>query len=369
MKKKKINLTYLPIIIGIAFGICTFFFINKIGLDNLFFDSGLKIIIYLIELYLAIFLQVVIHELGHLTFGILTGYKFLSYRVLNFMIIKRDKKFSIKKMSLTGTSGQCLMAPPNFKNGKMPFILYNLGGVIFNLIFAISGLYLYLFYDYIYLKSFGIIMAIIGLFYAIINGVPLGLSVNNDGYNVLLLLKNKEAVYAFWLQMKINEALLLGTSLKDMNKNWFKIDDNNLNNSMINTIKVYNCNRLLDEKKFEKAYYEMDKLLESDQKIVDIHRNLLILDCIYCEIILKNNDKYLKKYHDNLLQRFISSMKNYPSILRVNYVYSLLIEKNNVKAEKIMNTFNKIRINYPYEVDIKSEEELMEYAKKNRLSN
>ena len=87
MKKKKINLTYSPIIIGIAFGIGTFFFINKIGLDNLFFNSGLKIVVYLIELYLAIFLQVVIHELGHLTFGLLTGYKFLSYRVLNFMII------------------------------------------------------------------------------------------------------------------------------------------------------------------------------------------------------------------------------------------------------------------------------------------
>jgi len=363
MKKKKINLTYLPIVIGIVFGIGTFFFINKIGLINLFFDSSFKIGAYLFELYLAIFLQVVVHEFGHLTFGLLTRYKFLSYRVLNFMIIRRNKKFSIKKMSLTGTSGQCLMAPPDFKNGKMPFILYNLGGVIFNLIFSIFGLYLYLFCDFIYLKSFGIIMAIVGLFYALINGVPLGLSVNNDGYNVLLLLKNKEAVYAFWLQMKINEALLLGTRLKDMNKNWFKIKSSDLNNSMINTIKVYYCNRLLDEMKFEKAYYEMDKLLESGQKIVDIHRNLLILDCIYCEIVLKNDDKYLKLYHDNLLQRFITSMKNYPSILRVNYAYSLLIEKNMVKTEKIRETFDKIKINYPYEVDIKSEEDLMEYAK------
>jgi len=364
MKKKKINLTYLPIVIGIVFGIGTFFFINKIGLINLFFDSSFKIGAYLFELYLAIFLQVVVHEFGHLTFGLLTRYKFLSYRVLNFMIIRRNKKFSIKKMSLTGTSGQCLMAPPDFKNGKMPFILYNLGGVIFNLIFSIFGLYLYLFCDFIYLKSFGIIMAIVGLFYALINGVPLGLSVNNDGYNVLLLLKNKEAVYAFWLQMKINEELLLGNRLKDMNENWFKIANVTSNNSIINTINVYYCNRLLDEMKFEKAYYEMDKLLKSDQKIIDLHRNLLILDCVYCEIVLKNNDKYLMMYHNNLLQRFISSMKNYPSVLRVNYAYSLLIQKNNVKAEKIRENFNRIKINYPYEVDIKSEEELIEYAKK-----
>lgn len=359
MKKKKINLTYLPILIGIVFGVLTFFFLKKIGLNNLFERSGIKIIVYFLEIYLAIFLQVIVHELGHLIFGILTGYKFLSYRVLNMMIIRKNKRFYIKNMSLTGTSGQCLMSPPSLKNGKIPFLLYNLGGVIFNLAFGVLSLYLYIFFDIWYLKSFAIIFAILGLFYAIINGVPLGISVNNDGYNVLLLLKDQMAVYSFWLQMKINEQLLNGRRLKEINKDWFTMNDNNLNNSMINTIKVYHCNRLLDEKKISKVYYEIDKLLTSELKIFDIHRNLLILDCIYCEIILNNATKYLKIYHDKELQRFISSMKNHPSILRVNYAYSLLIEKNIVKADKIKKCFDKIKINYPYDGIIISEEDLM----------
>ena len=57
------------------------------------------------------------------------------------------------------------------------------------------------------------------------------LDINNDASNALMLYKDMEAHYSFWLQMKINEALLFGTRLKYMNKNWFKIKANDLNNS------------------------------------------------------------------------------------------------------------------------------------------
>lgn len=79
-------------------------------------------------MYLAIILQIIIHEAGHLIGGILTGYKFSSFRIFNFMFIKENDKLKLKKLSLAGTGGQCLMSPPEFIEGKVPYILYNLGG-------------------------------------------------------------------------------------------------------------------------------------------------------------------------------------------------------------------------------------------------
>ena len=361
MKKKKVNLSYLPIIIAIIFGAFIGFFVDKTSFSELFHGNIFTIIIILFELYLSIFLQVIIHELGHLFFGLMTGYKFLSYRIGSLMIIKKDNKFKLKKMSLMGTSGQCLMAPPNYNNG-IPFLLYNLGGVIFNVISFVIFIVLYLNTSIFLIKTFSLVMAMVGLFYAIVNGVPLGLEVNNDGYNVFLLLKNKEAIYYFWLQMKINEELLNGTRLKDMNDVWFNKVNTKVNNCLINTIEVFNCNRLMDNKKFNEAYKKMDDILTSDLKIVDIHRFLLIIDCIYCELVLNNNNKYINMYNDNKLQRFITLMKNYPTVLRVNYAYARLKENDLIKSEQIKNKFLKISLNYPYECDIKSELELLDYV-------
>ena len=61
----------------------------------------------------------------------MTGYKFNSFRIFSVILIKQNEKLKIKNISLAGTGGQCLMSPPELIDGKMPYVLYNLGGVIF----------------------------------------------------------------------------------------------------------------------------------------------------------------------------------------------------------------------------------------------
>ena len=41
-------------------------------------------------LYLLLILQIVVHEGGHLVFGLLSGYRFSSFRVASFMWIKQE---------------------------------------------------------------------------------------------------------------------------------------------------------------------------------------------------------------------------------------------------------------------------------------
>ena len=59
-----------------------------------------------------IFAHVIIHEGGHLVCGLISGWKYLSFRVGNLTLVKQDGKLKCKKTTVAGTGGQCLMIPP-----------------------------------------------------------------------------------------------------------------------------------------------------------------------------------------------------------------------------------------------------------------
>lgn len=90
----------------------------------------------LIALGGAVWLQTILHEAGHLVFGLASGYRFVSFRIGSLMWQKDGGKLRFCRFQLAGTGGQCLMAPPDLTDGKMPYKLYNLGGALMNLIAA-----------------------------------------------------------------------------------------------------------------------------------------------------------------------------------------------------------------------------------------
>ena len=59
----------------------------------------------------AFILQIVLHEGGHLLFGLLSGYRFVSFRIFNWTLIRQEGKFRLKRFGIAGTGGQCLMLP------------------------------------------------------------------------------------------------------------------------------------------------------------------------------------------------------------------------------------------------------------------
>ena len=71
-----------------------------------------------------IFILVIIHEGGHLLFGLMTGWKYVSFRIGCFTLVKQDNKLKFKKTTVAGTAGQCLMSPPLCKPTECPFFLY-----------------------------------------------------------------------------------------------------------------------------------------------------------------------------------------------------------------------------------------------------
>ena len=312
---------------------------------------------------LSSFLQIVIHEAGHLVFGLLTGYQYSSFRIGSFMWVKLDGKIQLKRFSISGTGGQCLMAPPDMKDGKVQYMLYNLGGCIANFIVSIIPLVLvFVFETPVFLRALVIVWAFIGLLYVIMNGVPMK-KLGNDGHNALSLGKNPEALKAFWLQMKINEQMALGMRLKDLPEEWFEVPSKEgMQNTMIATIAVFACNRLVDAGKYAEAAELMERLLSEKNGMVEVHKHLLNTDRIYCELVGENREEKIEELYTEELQKFLKAMKKSPSTYRIQYLYAKYVEKDEKKAAAALAGFEKVAKTYPYPHEIAGEREMIAYA-------
>lgn len=370
-KKKKrtwgkyIAMAFFMVIGAVCGFLMVYFMENMLGENASIGQKLLCVAILFVGMYAAIFLQLILHEAGHLVFGLMTGYQFSSFRIMNFMWIKKDGKIQLCRLSIAGTGGQCLMSPPELVAGKMPVFLYNLGGVFVNLIVsAIAFGLCFVVSDIPILCALLVILAIIGVALALTNGIPMRMGeVDNDGYNAFSIRRSKEAQRAFWVQMKVNEQVSNGVRLRDMPDEWFEVpSDEAMKNSMVAVLGVFACNRMVDAHRFEEAERMMAHLLEIDSGIVGLHRNLMICDRIYIELITEKREDLLDSLLTKEQKKFMKTMKNFPSVIRTEYTCALLGAQDMEKAEKFKALFEKCAKTYPYPNDVQSERELMEIA-------
>ena len=303
MKKKDIVLYIIAMFVAFLIGL--FFPFDFNGLDLLF---------EFIFLFIAYYLTIIIHESGHLIFGLLTGYHFISFRIGSFIFIKNDQHISLKKYSIPGTGGQCLLSPPDLIDGKMPYQLYNLGGVIINTLVFILCFILFLFTSSL-LSSFFLILSMANLIVLLTNGIPLEMSgIYNDGMNLKMCKQNKEALYSLWLQLKINSELAKGKRMKDLPEQWFYIPED-LTNPLVTQIAVLYENRLLDQMQFSDVLKCIDHLKESTMS--SLLRELLYFDYLYCSIV--TGKEYEDKWNTKNMKRIRKKLKN------LHYVLSMLM--------------------------------------------
>lgn len=325
-------------------------------------EFGVGMLALVLGIYGAILIQIIVHEAGHLGFGLVSGYKFSSFRIGSMMLVKENGKLKLRKFSIPGTAGQCLMSPPDLVDGKMPVVLYNLGGCIFNVI--ISALFVIDAYvhrnepiEFIVYTC----IVVIGIAFALTNGIPLQVGpITNDGYNALSLGKNPVALRAFWVQLKMNELQSKGIRLKEMPESWFSIPkDEDMQNGLVAAIAVFYASRLIDQLRLEEALDYMNDLLSKETGIVGLHRSLLNCERIYCELVVKRNISEAIYLHNKEYQKFVKSMKMSPGIIRSEYAYALLAEKDEEAAAKLLNQFEKVAKTYPYPREIEGERELI----------
>ena len=319
-------------------------------------------------MYVVIMIQIIVHEAGHLIFGLLSGYRFSSFRIFSLMLLNENGRFRIRKLRLAGTGGQCLMAPPDLKDGKIPVMLYNFGGAIMN--FVVGGIALgtaFLCPAYSFGQMILLLLGIAGIVLGLMNGLPLKTgAVNNDGRNAIDISRDPEAMRAFWVQLTVNEQISKGVRLKDMPEEWFTVSSGaDMKNSIIATVALMAANRLMDQQKFEEADRAMARL-SSGGGLVGMHKALLVCDRMFVELITKNRAEILDRMRSKDQQKYMQALRNFPSVLRTEYAWALLHDKDQEKADTALQQFEKHAKSYPYTSEITGERELLEIANRKR---
>ena len=369
-KKKNGGQTLMMLIyllLGAVCGILMIMTIDSASGDTL--SAGKYLMIFaltLVFMYAAILLQIIIHESGHLVFGLLSGYGFRSFRIGSLILLKDENGMKLRRIHIAGTAGQCIMSPPDMKDGKFPYVLYNLGGSFMNLISSAAFALLWLaFSDIIYLSLFMKILFIVGIFFAGMNGIPMHAGpVDNDGYNTLSIGRSAEAMKSFWIQMKVSDSTALGNRLSAMPEQWFTMpSESGLKNSMIATVAVFRENRLMDMHNFKDALALIELLEAEDTAVVGLYRALLTCDRIYCMLILnaENAADHVMRLQTKEQLAFMKQMKSFPTVVRTEYLLALF-RKDTQSVERFRYEFEKCARKYPYAADIESERELMDIA-------
>lgn len=346
MKKQGKLRRLLPQLIGILSGILLGFVLGLMmaRLDLAYLPTMLIMVA-------SIYLQIIVHEGGHLLFGLLTGYGFLSFRIGSLMLVREEGRLRLRRHRVAGTGGQCLLIPPEGDPEHAPYLLYHLGGSLLNLLFALFCLPLMQLGGYWTL--FALCGSLFGLILALSNGVPMHLSMlDNDGMNALQLRRAPALRVAVCRQLQMNAALSRGMRLRDMPDEWFDCPA-----GCEGKHGIFRALRLMDEGRYADAR-ALIRRLASCESMVGIHRAMLAND-EYCLALLAGE----APAPDAKTQKLRRTQRASPSFYRTEYVAALLRDDDPDAAEKALAQFEKRAKRAPYPCDLLADRDMIALAK------
>ena len=319
-----------------------------------FMCGYMGLVLFIIVSYL---IHMIIHEGGHLLFGLLSGYKFCSFRVGSIMLQKQEDGLHWKRFSLAGTGGQCLMEPADVEMEQFHTTLYNLGGIFVNVIVGmLSILGAVLVTRERVWFPFLVELGIVGIAVAVLNGVPIRGTVPNDGWNAIHLAKNTELKKMFWCQLKINALLAKGMRLKEMPQEWFAIPEADTTGAAL----AFAENRAMDLHDFVTAQRLIDRMLRGNT--IKIYKALCLADLAYISVLQQGTQASVSMLEERETATILKQMKNNPAVLRTHYAIALLKEQDTEKAAAIKTVYQKVTETYPIRADLVSEAELVALA-------
>lgn len=314
---------------------------------------------------ITLFLQVTLHEAGHLICGLASGYRFVSFRIFNFTWIRKDGKWVLKRFSVAGTGGQCLLAPPDRPEEEIPVCGYNMGGVMMNILTALVALGFLLWMEDLpfMLSVFLVFWVIIGLFLGVTNGVPMKLGgIGNDAYTLRLLRHNPATKHALILQLRINALIQEGMRPKDMPEEWFKQDVATIDYKDIlqATVGLMNVSRLLDREEWEDAYRLLEDVKSHSSELIGILQQETDAELLFTALVTGRMERAGELATDKLLRYIHLYSRVSSSKQRQLFALALYQENDREKAETIYRSVVNLREKYLMQGEVNMDIALME---------
>lgn len=312
--------------------------------DRLYPDDsvGENLIMMGLLLLMAVFMlfvHIIAHEFGHYIFGNATGWKFASFRVGNLTLVKQKGKIVIRKTTVAGTGGQCLMSPPEDKEYEdCPFTMYLLGGGLINILFGGLSLLGASFLSGLPQVTFTL-GAITGIGLGLMNLFPAKMSgTANDGYNIFIdLPKNKQGKQAMACLMDANARLYEAESTKQLPEKLYNsvmnFDYSDIGNTGICNLLFYKATILMEEGRYDEARAIYERVNEAPETLT-LFKNEAKCELLYFEIMDGCDKKKIEALYDKKLAEYIKATSLYPSRRRLMYAYYLIYKKDEAKAKE-----------------------------------
>ncbi|MBQ6939487.1 MAG: hypothetical protein IJN35_06530 [Muribaculaceae bacterium] len=315
--------------------------------------------------FVAMAIHTIIHEAGHLIAGLISGYKFLLFRIGSLTLIHSDGKYQLKRFPLEGTGGQCLMIPPQLPIESIPTKLYNLGGVLINILCSALAIIISLTSNNVWVTIAFLLFALIGLVFAALNGIPMKLGgVSNDGKNVQFLDKDTLSKKAFINQLMIHAITQQGTRPRDIPDEYltFSTDIDFKDALQVNWL-LMSAVTLMDRREYEASYRILDTIIQHESEVLGLFVKETKCELVFASLITGRIDRATERYSDEIASYAQQYHKTMSNKLRLLCATALYIENNPEKAhllqEQIIANRNKYLMQGEVVMDIDLIEEIL----------
>ena len=320
-------------------------------------------ILILVTAFASFLFMAFTHELGHLLFGLLTGYQFIFFRIFALTLIKENGKFRFCRMSASGTGGQCLMAPPKKENGKYPFVLYQLGGILLCGFLSLVPIALSAFLTSAHsilgmcLFLFGFISFVSNL----LNAIPTnGKGMINDATNLQLALQSPSARDALWNQLSCYALRANNVRTADMPEALFFLPEKkDLGNALLIRQALADIERDEDLGNYEKARSSVYFVLDHAPCLHPMDESALQTEAVFLDSLLGYGSARTATFYEK--NKNIKALQKAPSFLRASYAYFSLYKKDSEKSKQAQDKLQKALKNLPFPTDITFEQRQMKY--------
>lgn len=329
---------------GLMIGVAAMLVAHQKGLAERY-----SLIHFYLSFFLGAFTQIVLHEAGHLVFGLMTGYRFVSFRVGSLMLLRANGRMRLRRYKLPGTIGQCLMAPPAPYAPHDRAQLYNYGGVLMNIMASLAAVPIIVWANGM-IAVYAAAFSVIGLLFALLNGIPMRGFVSNDGANARALRAGEKARFALWLQLTANHMLAEGTRLRDLPEAWFEETD--FEDSLTLSYAYIRAQRLMDMEQFDEALSAQNALAARAKSISPLLHFFIQNDLVYLYLTATPPDTAAAQAIMNKsFQTLSKKMAVLPQVQRTRYACALAFAPEHVEKEEKKLAALLLRSPYPGETE------------------
>ena len=203
----------------------------------------------------------------------------------------------------------------------------------------------------------------IGFVFALLNGIPLKIGgVANDGYNILYLNRDKQAVKGFAAQLIINEKQQNGMRLSQMPDEVFDLGGEiNYSDPLQANVGLLLISRELDKGNIELAHEQFKELLNSHRKeLMPLFRLEAGCELMFTSLVTGDKAVAQKTIDDEMLMKYITKYARVMSPKqRALMAKALLFDSNRAEAERLYNELVARRDSYLMQGEVESDIELM----------